>query len=110
MTVADIFDDSGYGPSRLVAENGARSFGRPVGTVRASGEIGMGFWKAEPGTYRHPGSPGGETFVVLEGEARLELPDGSIELRPGSTVTVPPATPSSMVVRTLLRKFAVSAG
>jgi uncharacterized cupin superfamily protein len=87
---------------------GGASYSKGVPTVEGGATVGMGFWKAEPGTYHHPGGPNGETFIVLEGEAVLKVPgQEDVQLRPGVTITIPASMPSSMVVRTLLRKFSV---
>ncbi len=105
-----IFDDSLFSPSSLHAEGrDSGSYGHRIAGPSAGAEpVIMGFWMAEPGTYNHPGGTGGETFIVVEGEATIVVPEmGETELAPGVVFVIPPNMPSTMRVRTLLRKFSV---
>lgn len=107
-----IFDDQLYTPSSLSGTGGVgRSYGTRISNSPAIDAVaGMGFWKAEPGEYNHPGGAGGETFIVVEGEATIDISGlGAHELSPGVVINIPPNTPSTMTVRALLRKFSVVA-
>lgn len=107
MIVANAFDAHGVEPSAITSEDGrSSSFTKPV---LDDGVTRMGIWIAEPGTFVHAGNPTGETFVVLEGEATIDIDGaGSHELFSGQIINVPPATASTMTVRSTLRKFAVT--
>jgi uncharacterized cupin superfamily protein len=110
VRVSDIFVDDGFTPSELSPDDGpGQAFIKLLGAAEFSdGGVRMGFWRAEPGDYVHPGGPGEETFVVVEGEATLSADgDADCELRPGVVVTIPANRPSRMAVRKALRKFAV---
>lgn len=85
---------------------GGESSGRTLREVESqNAKTALGVWRAEPGTYGHPGNEVGESFVVIEGEATLTLDDGSeYPLSPGTFVTIPDATASSIsVAQTLLK-------
>lgn len=93
-----------------LAPAGAPSSGRTLREVDARvGDIALGVWRAEPGTYEHPGDPVGESFIVVEGDAVLTLSDGSeYALEPGTFVTVPDATASSITVASTLVKVSLT--
>ena len=98
-----------FQPSRLVAEGSHEpSASRPLFTaaLSAGGTSRVAVWLAAPGTYRHPGGSD-ETFVVLEGEARMTLPDSEEKLEAGSVVHIPAGIPSVMSVTRELRKVSV---
>lgn len=106
--VADAFAEDDFADSRLedvvtgVPSSSAALFAHP-----SDGETRVGVWRAQPGVYRHPGGDA-ETFVVLEGQATLVVPDrDAIELSAGTVVRIPARTPSEMRVSAHLRKLSL---
>lgn len=94
----------------VLAPVGAPSSGRVLREVDSrAGAVTLGVWRAEPGIYEHPGNLVGESFVVVEGDAVLALSDGSeYSLEPGTFVTIPDATPSSITVASTLVKVSLT--
>lgn len=106
----NVLDVADLQPSRLTPEGrDSGSFGRSIDLgAQLSTKVDAGVWKAEPGAYRHPGSDSGETFIVVEGAAVIEIHGfGGFELRAGTLITIPPVTPSVMRVSETLVKLAL---
>ena len=102
---SDFYSDAGFAASRLSPDGAAAS--RTVPQQQLEG-IRTGIWKAQPGEYRHPGSASGEVFIVVDGEAEIAVDEiGTFPLVPGSIITIPPNTRSTMRVKKDLRKFSV---
>lgn len=103
----DVTETEGLSPSRPDQSGGpGRSYGRTLNTISAAeaAEAQFGIWRAEPGSYSHPGLPGGESFVVVEGSAVLTCEGEDYVLAPGTFITIPPATASAMKVEATLVK------
>ena len=110
ITYDNVLDVADLQPSRLKPDGrDSGSFGRSIELgAQLSTKVDAGVWKAEPGAYRHPGSELGETFIVLEGAAEIEVQGfGAFELRSGSLITIPPITPSIMRVSQTLVKLSL---
>lgn len=108
----NALDTAKLSPSRLNAEGrDGGSFGRSLEIGKQlSPSISAGVWMAEPGVYRHPGGPNGETFVVLQGLASIEIEAGdTYRLEPGSIISVPPTAASIMRVEQTLLKVSMIA-
>ncbi|WP_429817621.1 cupin domain-containing protein [Ensifer sp. B1-9] len=106
----NVLDFADLRPSRLKPEGrDSGSFCRAIDLgAQLSRKIDAGVWKAEPGVYRHPGSDLGETFIVVEGAAEIEIQGfGSFELHSGRLITIPPITPSIMRVSETLVKLSL---
>lgn len=64
-------------------------------------------WQADPGTYTSPGGNYVETFVVTHGTGELTIQGvGEYPIQPGSIVTIPPNTSSTIATPDRFRKFA----
>lgn len=104
--IVNALSVTGLQPS-LKTLAGDASEGAKLFDTLASG-VAINVWKAVPGTYQHGGSPAGETFVVLAGEAEISIAGGpGSKLSVGSVVSLPPNTPSEMKVTSLLQKVAI---
>lgn len=103
----DVTETEGLAPSRIDQQGGpGRSYGRHLNAISAASSLEASFsvWRAEPGSYSHPGLPGGESFAVVEGEATLVVDGEEFALAPGVFITLPPAEPSAITVATTLVK------
>jgi len=110
MKYTDAYDDNtGFAPIRAAREPGVSASGRP--TVSQIPGVLTAIWEGPPGSYDHPGAEEGEVFFVTSGTGKIILQGvGEFDLRPNSIVIMPPKLPSTLVVTTTLRKFAVVPG
>ena len=65
-------------------------------------------WRGEPGRYpRKTGMPWSETDVVYKGAGRITSESGTIELGPGTIVSLPVGKPYTMEIFDTLEKMAI---
>jgi len=110
MPYMDTYDDNtGFAPIRAAREAGVTALGRP--TVSQIPDVLTAIWEGPPGSYDHPGAAQGEVFFVTQGTGKLILQGvGEFDLQPNSIAIIPPNLPSTLVVTSTLRKFAVVPG
>lgn len=91
----------------MTATDGGQSFQAMLFGL-ADADAGVHLWRAEPGSYEHPGSSSGEVFVVVDGRAELTLRGGEPStIAVGTVVRIPPDTPSTMRVTAQLQKVSL---
>ncbi|MCO6389580.1 DUF861 domain-containing protein [Aliihoeflea aestuarii] len=107
--VTHISADENLTPG-LDAEDGkAKSYRRLIWEDDGASETAtkVAVWIAEPGVYAYPPRDLEETFVVLQGEAKLRLGEGDLQdIGPGSIVRVPKGVAPWLEVLSPFRKVA----
>lgn len=105
--IENVTADGTLVPS-LVASDGTVSHHREILKSDLL-DLGLNMWRASPGTYNYEGHPKGETFVVISGEADIRINGAETHhLTAGSVVSLPPNTPSEMIVQALLHKVSLN--
>lgn len=109
-SVDNIQSEAGFAPSLVTTDGAVVSSAKRL-LKNDERDVAIGVWRAPPGVYNHGGSPTGETFVIIEGTASIDIAGlATRDLEPGSFVTIGPKMPSTMTVHTMLHKVSLNFG